>query len=427
LSIHNLYKLTSLYIKKEKMLDKPNLLVLGASGGVANAFLHHLPSERNHFNKVILLDKNKKLLKDPYIDHELLNYKFIHKEIVLPEKEREYIKLLKDNKIDIVLDITDMNSIEALEATDKAKISYINTAMNDDNKMVSELVYNVYPRKDSLNNAPHILCTGMNPGNVNMWVRYGIEKFGIPKEIIHFEYDTSIDARKWRPMMTWSLHEFLVESVRDPSGFAVGKNKIKKLLPNALENRRSMKKILSPIWKMGQYPEGMTVLHEENLSVSSKYDIPSKFIYGINQQTLKYLVKIYEDKKNITKKDLRIGDNACEILDGADSIGVILDYPDKKVYYFNSVPNLATIGTNATYTQVIVGIFASIFSLMFSDIKPGANFVEDLWDSYFRYFMFDNMRVQEYVFKKQNSLKLAKYNPDVKLKRNKEFHHLYII
>ena len=71
-------------------------------------------------------------------------------------------------------------------------------------------------------------------------------------------------------MMTWSIHEFLVESVRDPSGIVLGRKKVKKLLPNALENRKSMKSILEPIMKLNEYPHGLTVLHEENLSVSFK-------------------------------------------------------------------------------------------------------------------------------------------------------------
>ncbi|MBS3074948.1 saccharopine dehydrogenase NADP-binding domain-containing protein [Candidatus Pacearchaeota archaeon] len=219
-----------------KLIKKPNLLVLGASGGVANAFLHNLIHHRNLFNKLILLDKNRKVLSNLYIDHKALNYVFIHKEIKLPEKREEYIDILKRYKIDIVLDITDMDSIPIIEITDKVKINYINTAMNAEEKTVDELIYYIYGKKDKINNAVHILCSGMNPGNVNMWVRYGIEKFGVPREVIHFEYDTSVISKKWAPMMTWSIHEFLVEDVRDPSGIVLGRNKLKKLYPNAIKH-----------------------------------------------------------------------------------------------------------------------------------------------------------------------------------------------
>jgi len=407
---------------------KKNLLVIGASGGVANAFLHHLSDYRHLFGKLVLLDKNNKVLQDKFIDHKLLNYEFIHKKIELPEKEKEYIDILKKNKAHIVLDITDMDSLPILEATNKAGISYINTSMNDNKKTASDIIFEIYPKKEKINNAPHILCAGMNPGVVNMWVRQGIEKFGIPKEIIHFEYDTSKIAKEWHSMITWSVHEFLVESVRDPSGISIGRAKIKQLLPNALERRTNMNSILKPIMKLDTYPVGMNVLHEENLSISYKYDIPSKFIYAINQKTMHELIKIYEKKKNVLKKDILMCENTSRILEGADNIGVILDYPDKKVYYFNTIPNVAIIGTNATYSQVTIGIFSALFTLIFENISPKTYFVEDLYNTYYKSFLFDNMRVQEFIFKKTNKkLKLAKYNPMIKIKRNKHFDHLYII
>jgi homospermidine synthase len=406
---------------------KPNLLVIGASGGVANAFLCNLIRHRDLFSDLILLDRNKKVLSDQYIDHRGLKYTFIHKEIKLPEGKKEYLNILKKHKIDIVLDITDMDSIPIIETTDKAGVSYVNTALNSEKQTVDELVYYVYKRKEIINNAAHILCTGMNPGNVNMWVRYGIEKFGVPKEIIHFEYDTSAIVKKWHPMITWSVHEFLVEDVRDPTGIVLGRDKLKKLFPNALKHRVDMKKILSPILKYDIYPRGFNVLHEENLTIGQKYNIPSRFIYAINIKTMEALEKIYSKKKNIYRSDLINADNTTRVLDGADSIGVILDYPDKKVYYLNSISNLAVIGTNATYLQVSIGIFSALFSLMFDKIENGIHFVEDLFDNHYKFYMFDNMRVQEFVFKKnKNKLILKEFNPEIKLKRRGRFEHLYI-
>lgn len=408
---------------KLKRGKKPNLLVLGASGGVANAFLHHLPACRYLFNKLFLLDKNKKLLSDPYVNHECLNYKFIHYEIKLPEKESEYINILKKNKIDIVLDITDYESIPLVEATNKASVRYINTAMNAEKRYVSDLIFDIYPRKHQLNNASHILCSGMNPGVVNMWVRYGIEKFGVPKEVIHFEYDSSQEASGWHPMMTWSIHEFLVESIRDPSGYMLGRNNLKQLFPDALKHRTPMKQILSPIMHLNKYPHGLTVLHEENLTVAQKYDIPSKFIYAVNMKTMDYLENLYDKKHNVLRKNLDRGDNTKKVLDGSDSIGVLLSYKDKDVYYFNRMPNGAFMGTNATFTQVIVGIFAALFTIMFDKLSPGIHFVEDLYDTNFKHYIFDNMRIQEFIFKKQgNKLKLKEYNPEVKIKENHSIH-----
>jgi homospermidine synthase len=411
------------------MLNKPNLLVLGASGGVANAFLHHLTAYRKLFGKLILLDKRDKLLKDQFVDHQFLDYKFILEKIELPRKEKRYLNILKKYKINIVLDITDENSTEILDATNKTGISYVNTSMNNYKKTVKELISDIFERRDSFKNASHILCTGMNPGVVNMWVRYGIEKFGVPKEVVHFEYDTSKTIKKWYPSITWSAHEFLVESINDPTGIVLGRGNVKDLLPNALKNRESMKPILKPILNLKEYPYGMTVLHEENLSVGYKYNIPSKFIYSITPETIKSLVSLYNKKKKVFTRNLKFADNTTEPLEGSDNIGVMLEYPEKRVYYFNSIPNTSIIGTNATYTQVIVGVFAALFVLMFNNLKPGVYFVEDLYDTYYKYFLFDNMRVQQIVFKKMpnQKLKLLSYDPMVKIKRNDHFKHFYII
>jgi len=357
-----------------------------------------------------------------------LDYTFIREEIKLPKEEKAYIKILKSHKIDIVLDITDMESVPIIAATDKAGVSYVNTAFCNDNIPLADVVFGFLAERSKYNRAPHILCAGMNPGNVNMWVRYGIEKFGVPEEVVHFEYDTSKIAKKWQPMMTWSVHEFIEESVLDPGGQVLGRNKIKELYPNAIENREDMTKILSPFLKLDKYPQGFSVVHEENLTVAQKYNIPSRFLYAINQDTMKKVVQLYEEKKKVTEKDLILGDNTTEVLDGADSIGVYLEYPAKRVYYFNTMPNTAFVGTNATYTQVIIGVFAALVTLLKDKLDHGIHFVEDLYDTHYRFFMFDNMRVQEFVFKKQDGhLTLSNYNPMIKIPRKNRFDHLYIV
>jgi hypothetical protein len=408
-------------------MKKPNLLVMGASGGVANAILQKFFPHRNLFNKLILLDKRKNLLNNRYIDHKKLDYIFIHKKIILPEREKEYLNLLKKYRIDIVLDITDIDSIPAIEATNKAGIPYINTAMNDKKRDVYSITSEILSKKSGLDNASHIICAGMNPGIVNLWARHGIEKFSVPEEIVHFEYDSSSVAAKWEPMVTWCLNEFLTETVTDPSGIMLGRDKLKKLLPNGLKNRRPLRPILSPIMKLDKYPYGFTVLHEENITISRKYNVPSKFIYAINMKTMEKIMRIYKEKKKITEEDLSHGDNSEKILTGSDSIGVMLDYKDKKVYYFNSMPNEAVMGTNATYTQVIMGVFSALFTLMFDNIGKGVHFPEDLYESYFRNYVFDNLRTQEFVFKKRKGkLVLSSYNPQIRTNITGKFKRIIV-
>ncbi len=409
-------------------MKKPNLMILGASGGVASAFLHCLVHNREFIDRLVLVSPKDRIYSNPYIDHKNLRYTFI-KQKIDPYDAEEYHKLLKKHDIDIVLDLSDMDSIPILEATNRYGVSYINTSLNAEKKSVSELVFDIYPRKKELNRAVHILCAGMNPGIVNMMVRHGIEKFGIPKQIIHFEYDTSrlmMPSKLRHVAITWSPHEFLVENVRDPSGIAVGRNKVRKLVPNALNYRQDMKPILSPILKLQKYPKGFVVLHEENLTVSLKYNIPSRFIYSTDDEAMDDLVRIYKRKGKILRDDLTLVTNTKMPLEGSDSIGVLLDYNGKKVYYFNSVSNISMIGMNATYFQVIVGIFAALFTLLFDKLGKGVYFVEDLYATNYKYYAFDNMRIQEFVFKKKrNKLEFISHSPMVKLAKH-GFRHIYI-
>lgn len=421
MATEELILMKNLYSKKEVYEMRPNLMILGASGGLANAVLHSLVHHRHLFNKLILVDKNKKLLDNPYLGHKNLNYTFIHKELK-SGRMNEYQTILKKHKINIVLDVTDALTIPIIKATNQSGIDYINTSINDDDKTSPESISEIFAARKSWKKARQILCAGMNPGIVNMWVRHGIEKHGVPEEIIHFEYDTSM-GRKWKAIITWSIHEFLQEDVHDPGGVVLGRDKIKWLYPNALMHQVDMKPILSPILQLEKYPKGCLVLHEENITIGHKYDIPSKFVYAIHPQTMQALLKTYRKEKKVARKDLQLADNLKNVLDGSDNIGVLLKYKNKKVYYFNSIANTSVVGTNATYTQAAVGVFAALFVLMFDQLKKGTYFVEELYDAHYKHYMFDNMRVQEFVF---NSGKLKKYTPEVKLLHKNGLGHLYM-
>lgn len=380
---------------------KKNILVIGASGGVASAFLQRLTNYMSLVGKIILVDKSDKILNNPYIDHKYLDYKFMHREISVPEKEDEYIEILDSQKINIVIDLTDMDSIPTLDATNKYGASYINTAMNDENRMVYDLVQEMYAKKMKINNAAHILCSGMNPGIVNMWVQCGIEKYGVPQSVTHFEYDSSTIAAGWKPMMTWSLKEFIVESVRDPSGIMLGKDKVKYLYPNSLKHRVDMEDLLAPITKLDKYPQGCVVLHEENVSVSQKYNIPSQFIYAYNQQTMDRLIKMYGEKRDVNVNDLIHGDNTSITLVGSDDIGVMLQYDKKRVYYFNSAANKDAAGTNGTYSQTVVGVLAALQTVLVEkNLEKQIYFTEDLYGTSYKDYIFKNMKVERFVYTK---------------------------
>jgi hypothetical protein len=224
----------------------PNLLVLGASGNVARALLRRLGGRRAHFGRLVLLDKSNHVLNDPFLEHRRLDYQFIWHRLRMPEERAYYQRLLRRHRIDIVLDVTDMDTLPLLAATDAEGVSYVGTSLNDDQRDVPDLVAEIQTTSGESRGAPHVLCTGMNPGVVNIWVWHGVRRYGVPREIIHFEYDTSMSVDRWRPIITWSRKEFLTEIAWETTGQVLGGNPIL-YRTNALHHRQDMRTILEPV------------------------------------------------------------------------------------------------------------------------------------------------------------------------------------
>jgi hypothetical protein len=63
----------------------PNLLILGASGHVAQAFLRRLGGRRAQFGQLMLLDKSEHVLKDRFLEHGRLRYQFVRHRLRWPD------------------------------------------------------------------------------------------------------------------------------------------------------------------------------------------------------------------------------------------------------------------------------------------------------------------------------------------------------
>ncbi|MDD2765828.1 MAG: hypothetical protein PHE83_17845 [Opitutaceae bacterium] len=389
----------------------PNLLILGASGNVARALLRRLGGRRSQFNRLVLLDKNDRVRDDPFLEHQRLAYQFIRRRLHLPRDQARYRRLLDRHEIDIVLDVTDADTLPLLAATDLAGVSYVCTSLNDNERGAQTLTAALHPGREKPRRAAHILCSGMNPGVVNIWVWHGVRHYGKPREIVHFEYDTSMTADGWHPVVTWSRKEFLSEVVWDPTGLVVdGEPRV--LRTNALQNRWSLRSILRPVLPLPSYPRGFLVLHEENLTIGRKLGLSSRFIYAVHPKTMAYLVRRWRQRGRVQIGDLEIGDNTSRPLDGADTIGVYLEYPRQRVYYLHSLANNAVLGTNATCTQVAVGVYAALFTLLQERLAPRIYFAGDLYETIYPQVVFDNMRVEHFVFgRRKRSLSLRQHEP----------------
>lgn len=378
----------------------PNLLVLGASGHVAQAFLMRLQLMREDFGSLVLMDPSGRVLSNPFLDHERLNYRYIKSRFSFPGDAPEYQRLLARHRIDIVLDVTDMNTLPILEATDEAGVSYVNTALNDSGRCVAGVVSMLHPTRQERRKAPHIISSGMNPGIVNIWVWDGFQHYGAPSEITHFEYDTSMPLAGWSPMITWSRKEFLAESVWDPTGL-VEDGEPRKFSGNSLEFREDMRSIMEPVMHLERYPRGLLVLHEENVKLGQKLGASSKYLYAIHPRTMDYLEQIWRGSGRVEIGDLELGDNTSVPLIGSDTIGVCLEYPERRVYYLHSLANEDVKGTSATCAQVAVGIEAALAALMSDPLLPRLYFASDLYDTVYTDVVFNSLRVEHFEFERR--------------------------
>ena len=379
----------------------PNLLILGASGHVAQAFLQRLAARRGDFGRVVLLDLDDSVLRNPYLDHELLDYEFVHRRLRFPDETMDYHRLLRQHGINVVLDVTDLDTQPVLTATDAAGVSYVNTALNESGRGIAEVVSDLHPTRTEQRRAPHILSSGMNPGVVDLWVWHGFQQYGAPLEIVHFEYDTSVPTTGWRPMITWSRKEFLTETVWEPTGQVVN-GALRMCSGNAVQHREDLRPIMQPLIELPEYPHGMLVLHEENVKLGAKLGASSRYVYAIHPRTMTYLEQLLRQRGRVEIGDLELGDNTSIPLAGSDTIGVCLRYADRRVYYLNSLANSEVTGTNATCAQVAVGADAALHALFSERLAPRIYFASDLYDTVYSDVVFGALRVEHLVFEKLN-------------------------
>jgi hypothetical protein len=375
-----------------------NILIIGACGGVGRAFLLTLLRDRGRLGKLVLVDKQDPRDDDESRSFEKLKAEFLKTTVDADKGREEYLRLLNTHRIDLVIDLSVNETRAMLAATDRAGVSYINTGVaNRLGENFSEVVLDLVHRKTPSWNAPHILCSGMNPGVVNMWVRRAIETSGVPRSIVHFEYDTGEPVDGGRPVISWSRETLLDEIVNDPAGYVEGRNKIRFIQPNPLKNRVSMEEVLRPIMSLPAYPRGFLLLHEENITLGHNYDVPSHFLFSLKTETMDYLEKVYDRNREVPLDTLALGDNRKILLKGEATVGVCLEYENTREYFFNTTPQGSVPGVSGSCRQVAAGLHAALWTMIEDRLEKRVYFVEDLLGTTCERLMLGNLPMQHVI------------------------------
>jgi hypothetical protein len=380
------------------MRKKPNVLIIGASGGVAAALLRRVVKHRTQMGGIVLVDREESVLRDSGIPHRDVAYEFIKAGIDVKNNVKAYVQLLAAKDIDIVVDLSINETRRMLEITDAQGACYVNTGVaNVPGENFAEVVLDIYRRKDAAWRTTHVLCAGMNPGIVNMWVRQGIEAYGVPEEVLHFEYDAAQPRDGWFPVITWSRETFLDEIVNDPAGYMEGRDKVRALYPNPLKHRFSMTEALRPLIALDDYPRGFLLLHEENITIAQRFDVPSQFLFAMDMKSMDQLETIYDERGEIPREFLALGDNKEVALKGSVTIGVRLGYRDRQVYFHNTTSHEQVRGCSGSCWQVAAGLEAVLTTLLTEHLEKHIYFVENLYHTGCKRAVLENLLTQQLI------------------------------
>ena len=145
------------------------------------------------------------------------------------------------------------------------------------------------------------------------------------------------------------------------------------------------------------YPRGFLLLHEENVTIAQKYNVPSQFMFAIHPKTMDYLEEIFDRQRNIPTEAMRLGDNKEIPLKGLVTIGVLLDYGDHREYTLNALSQNGILGSSGSCWQVAAGLHAALFTLLGDSLESRVYFTEELFGTSFEKLTEENLCVQRLV------------------------------
>lgn len=346
-------------------IKKPGILILGASGGVAQSVLQIFSKYRKLFSSIVLVDRDNRVIHSRYINHKKLKYTFIQEDFT-KDTIKDLIKNAIDKyKVSIVLDLTDQNTLPILSASDSLGLNYINCSLNSEENSMNHFVDSMKSFPNHFTNGVHVLSMGMNPGIANHLIIKGVKEYGVPLEFVEIEYDSGmprIDSGK--PFITWSKKQFLNEAVEAGAGYCGPGGIYIELETKAIDILIDTKEFLEPIKKLDIYPRGMLVPHDEVIAMSRILEIPGRFLYAIHPLSLDRIKKLLKEGKPVNETEIIFEENTSVSLDGSDCIGVWLKYLDKNICYYIDIEHSEIKGTSATLFMVAVGVLAGLLDLL---------------------------------------------------------------
>ena len=388
-----------------KSIKKPGLLILGASGGVAQSVLQILSKYREFFSSLVLIDRDNRVIHSQYIDHKKLKYVFIRENFT-----KDTIKgILKDAAdkygVSIVLDLTDQNTLPILSASDSLGLHYLNCSLNSEGESMSHFVDSMKSFSNHFTNSVHVLSMGMNPGIANHLIIQGVKEYGIPLEFVEVEYDSGMPRTdSGKPFITWSKKQFLNEAVESGAGYCGPGGIYVEREEKAIEILIDTKEFLEPIKKLDTYPLGMLVSHDEVIAMSRILEVPGRFIYAIHPLSLARMKKLLKKSKPVSEAEIIFEENTLIPLDGSDCIGVWLKYQNKDVCYYLDVEHSDIKGTSATLFMVAVGVIAGLLDLLENPLlEKGVHSVLDLNNDHFLSITSQHLKIHKKVLLKETT------------------------
>lgn len=270
---------------------------------------------------------------------------------------------------DILIDLApDLIKLDVMQAADNVGVSVINATCCEHQRGTLGVIDLIDPKLLLARydwKAPHLVDSGMNPGNVNAMLAALAEKHGKPVNVTQYEMD-STEPYKWdgEGFATWSPEE-LASEFADESTWEVDGRKIIFAEGPPIDNKRQM-------------PDGNTgalCQHEEILNWGWRYGCKARYLYGFEKKAMAAI-----------EKNIRAGLELSLVrkLDdrpptGSDKISLAVEFEDGSTANasmeadneWDEVPP----GSNATSYLVAVGVVTGV--QMLKQAKKGINWPDD--------------------------------------------------